>query len=65
MGHHYASFRDKEAPSPGRAHAGPVCASGALPANIVSVLKDYSSPNVVIGTFSAPAILREGVQKAG
>ncbi len=33
--------------------------------NIVSVLKDYSCPNVVNGTFSAPEILRKGVQKAG
>lgn len=50
---HYTSFRDKQAPPPVRPHAGPLYASEALPANIISVLKDYSCPNLVIGTFSA------------
>lgn len=49
-----------------KAHVGPVYASEANPVNIVSVLKDYSCPNVVNGTFSAGQFWEKlYIQKAG
>ena len=50
---HYASFHDQRMPPPVVAHAGPVYASGALPANIVSVLEDYCCPEMEDNTISA------------
>lgn len=62
---HYASFYDKQAPPPVIVHAGPVHTSEALPANMVLVLEDYYCPDTEDDTFSAPAIVKKGVQKAG
>ena len=59
----YASFHDKQAPPPVTVHAGPVYASGAIPANMVSVLEDYYCPDTEDMTFSASAIPKKGVQK--
>lgn len=60
---HYASLHDKQTPPPVTVHAGPVHASGALSANMVSVIEDYYCPDAEDVTFSAPAIPRKGVPK--
>lgn len=61
---HYGSFYEKPSPPPVTIHAGRVHASGALPANMVSVIEDYYLPEIEDMTFSAPAIPKKGVQKA-
>ncbi|MCJ1343492.1 hypothetical protein MMC31_001686 [Peltigera leucophlebia] len=61
---HYANFYDKQALPPVTLYAELVYASGALPANMVSVLEDYYCPDIEDMTFSAPAIPKKGVQKA-
>ena len=62
---HYASFHEKPSPPPITIHAGPVHASGALPANMVSVIEEYYLPDVEDRRFfSAPAIPKKDVQKA-
>ena len=63
---HYASFYDQtRTPPPVIAHAGPVHASRALPANMVSVLEDYYWSETEDSTMSVSAIIKMGAQKAG
>lgn len=63
MGHD-ASFHDKKAPPPVVVHAGPVYASGALPADMVSVLEDYYCPDAEDSTFLILAIVEKEAPKA-
>ena len=58
------SFHEKPSLPPITIHAGPVHASGALPANMVSVIEEYYLPDVEDRKFSALAIPKKDVQKA-
>lgn len=47
------------------AHAGPVQASGALPAHMDSVLEDFFCPDTGDDTISEAVIIKKRAQKAG
>lgn len=59
----YASFHEKPSPPPVTVHAEPIHTSGALAANIVSVIEDYYLPDVEGMSFLAPAIPKKVYRK--
>lgn len=61
---YYTSFHKKPSPSQVIIHVRPIYTSRALPANMVSVIENYSFPKIKDITFLALAIPKKDVQKA-